>query len=142
MLRSAAYFATPEEASAAFYDAFAKADAEAMMFAWADDEDIVCVHPGAMPLVGYAAVRSAWQSVFTNSPAMRVELQHEQWHTSATMATQTVVEWIRFAQDVQPRGGVAATNTFIRTINGWRVLAHHGSPISAPQASAQGAVLH
>ena len=112
------------------------------MHAWAEDEEIVCVHPGAMPLVGFAAVRAAWQAVFANSPAMRVELQNELWHTSATMATQTVVEWIRFPQDTQARGGVAATNTFIRTLNGWRMLSHHGSPISAPQASASGAVLH
>jgi ketosteroid isomerase-like protein len=142
MHRSPTYFATPEEAATAFYEAFARADPDAMMKAWAEDEDIVCVHPGAMPLVGFAAVRAAWQSVFSSSPAMRVELHQELWQTSATMATQTVVEWIRFPQDAQARGGVVATNTFIRTINGWRMLGHHGSPISAPQASATGAVLH
>ena len=30
-----------------------------MMTTWADDEEIVCVHPGGARLVGYDAVRSA-----------------------------------------------------------------------------------
>ena len=39
-------FASPEQAEAAFYSAFEKADLDAMMSVWAEDEDIVCMHPG------------------------------------------------------------------------------------------------
>ncbi len=135
------FFATPEEAAAAFYSAFMRADTEAMMQVWAEDEDVVCVHPGAMPLVGYAAVRSAWESVFASSPAMRFELRDETWHTSAALVTQTVVEWIKFPDDDAARGAVAATNVFVRTMQGWRLLIHHGSPV-AGQQGASSSVLH
>ena len=39
-----------------------------MMATWADDEDIVCVHPGGARLVGYDAVRTAGSR---SSPATR-----------------------------------------------------------------------
>ena len=38
-----ALFTTPQDAEAAFYDAFEKSDLDAMMGVWADDDDIVCV---------------------------------------------------------------------------------------------------
>ena len=33
------------EVEAAFYDALHRADLEALMALWADDEEIVCIHP-------------------------------------------------------------------------------------------------
>ena len=42
---------TPE-AARAFYEAFEARDVEAMMATWAEDEEIVCVHPGGSRLVG------------------------------------------------------------------------------------------
>jgi ketosteroid isomerase-like protein len=136
-----AYVSSPEEVANAFYDAFQRANIDAMMSVWAEDEEIVCVHPGAHPLTGYAAVRAAWKSVFESSPAFRFELTDVVWHTTGAMATQTCVEWIRLGDDTQPRGGVAATNTFIRTIHGWRLLGHHGSPI-AQQSGNTGVTVH
>ena len=38
-------FPTPQDAEAAFYEALERADLEAMMEVWAEDEEIVCVHP-------------------------------------------------------------------------------------------------
>lgn len=135
------YISSPDEVATAFYDAFQRANLDAMMSLWAEDEDIVCVHPGAHPLVGYAAVRAAWKSVFQSSPQLRFELSDVVWHTSGTMATQTCVEWIRLGDDAAARGGVAATNIFIRTIHGWRMLSHHGSPI-ANQNDQTGSTVH
>ena len=37
------------EVEAAFYDALHRADLEALMALWADDEEIVCIHPGGAP---------------------------------------------------------------------------------------------
>ena len=46
-------FPTAQDAEAAFYEAFETGDLEAMMNVWAEDEEIVCVHPGEARLVGY-----------------------------------------------------------------------------------------
>ena len=45
-------FKTAQDAETAFYEAQEKADLDAMMAVWADDDDIVCVHPGGMRLSG------------------------------------------------------------------------------------------
>ena len=36
-----------EDVENAFYDAIARADLESLMALWAEDEEIVCIHPGA-----------------------------------------------------------------------------------------------
>ena len=49
--------ASAEQAEAAFYRAFEKADLGAMMAVWAEDEEILCIHPGGQRLIGMDAVR-------------------------------------------------------------------------------------
>ena len=61
-------FTTALDIESAFYDALGRADAQALMALWADDEEIVCVHPGGPRLVGTAAVRAAFEAVFNNGP--------------------------------------------------------------------------
>ena len=67
-------FASPQDAEAAFYDALERCDLDAMMAVWAEDEEVVCVHPGGPRLVGYATVRDAWQRVFANGRKLRVQI--------------------------------------------------------------------
>ena len=57
--RTTPIYVSPQDAALAFYQAFEARDLDAMMTAWADDEDIVCVHPGGSRMVGYDAVRNA-----------------------------------------------------------------------------------
>ena len=51
---SKAVFTSPQEVEDAFYDAFARADLEAMMVVWSEDEEVICIHPGAPRVVGLA----------------------------------------------------------------------------------------
>ncbi|MDX1433824.1 MAG: nuclear transport factor 2 family protein, partial [Gammaproteobacteria bacterium] len=67
-------FTTPEDAEAAFYDAFQRLDLEAMMRVWADEETIVCVHPMGPRLGGRAAVAQSWREIFAGGSPMRFEL--------------------------------------------------------------------
>ena len=36
------------------------------MAVWSDDDDITCVHPGGPRVVGPAAIRAAFESMFSN----------------------------------------------------------------------------
>ena len=56
-------FATPEEAEHAFYEALEQADSVRLMQIWADDEEVVCIHPGGLRIVGHSAVQESWQQV-------------------------------------------------------------------------------
>src|SRR5262245_28748700 len=51
------------EVETAFYDALNRADLEALMALWADDEEIVCVHPGGPRLIGHRAIRESWSAI-------------------------------------------------------------------------------
>jgi ketosteroid isomerase-like protein len=51
-----AVFATPEDVETAFYEAIARADLAALMSVWADDEEIVCIHPTGQRLTGTDAI--------------------------------------------------------------------------------------
>ena len=52
-VRTPPIYTTPTDAALAFYQAFEAKDVDAMMTTWAEDEEIVCVHPGGTRLVGY-----------------------------------------------------------------------------------------
>ena len=58
-------FATPEEAELAFYDALERADLGRLMQVWSDDEEIICVHPGGLRMVGLHAVKESWHEILT-----------------------------------------------------------------------------
>ena len=61
-------FATPDEAEHAFYEALEQADCVRLMQVWADDEEIVCIHPGGLRIVSPSAVHESWQQVLANGP--------------------------------------------------------------------------
>jgi ketosteroid isomerase-like protein len=140
-MSSQAIFPSVEDCSRAFYDAFCRADVDALMAVWAEDEEICCAHPSAAPLYGYAAVRAAWDAIFRNSAKMRIELRDEHWHQTIGMAVQCAIEWIYVGDEPQPRGPVFVTNVFLRAPQGWRLLSHGAAPVQTGLASGAGQVV-
>ena len=64
--RAAALGGSADEVEAAFYDALHNGDIDQLMACWADEDDIVCVHPGGPRLVGAAAIRGAFEAMFAH----------------------------------------------------------------------------
>jgi ketosteroid isomerase-like protein len=116
-----------------------------MMAIWADDEEIVCVHPGAARLVGPRAVRAAFESIFANG-GVAVQPEHVQRLLTMGTAVHSVLERVEVATSEGPRSGwIVATNVYVKTEQGWRMAAHHASPgtIEAlPEAPDTPSVLH
>ena len=54
---------TPDEVEALFYEALQLADIEKLMACWADEDDIVCIHPGGPRVVGMGAIRAAFDAI-------------------------------------------------------------------------------
>ena len=129
-------FGSPEEAQDAFYRAFEQADLEAMMAVWADDDEIVCIHPAGPRLTGPEQVRDAWREIFRNGPTLLFTLSEGLLHRGATLAVSCVQENIRTVGDENTAHVVAATNVFVLTVGGWRMLVHHATP-SAPAPQPQ-----
>jgi ketosteroid isomerase-like protein len=87
-----------DEAEAAFYAALARADLDALMALWADDEEIVCIHPGAARLIGHAAIRASFEAIFERGS---VQIHPTQLHATHTMATavHSVIEQVTKTSD-------------------------------------------
>ena len=122
-------FPTAQDAENAFYDALESADLDAMMAVWADDEEIVCVHPGWPRLAGQDQVREGWRRIFSGSPKMRVQLSQQVAVSEVMVAVHSVHESITLAGEKGAQAPVVATNVYLRTAAGWRMVAHHGSVV-------------
>ncbi len=119
-----------DDAEAQFYEALQKGDLERLMSVWADDDEIVCVHPGGGRLVGAAAIRASFEAIFAAGGGVPAQPQQVHRLQQAGSALHHLVERIVVpAEDggVQ-EAWVLATNFYVKTAQGWRLAAHHASP--------------
>lgn len=124
----AALMATADDTEASFYEAMQQADIAKMMATWADDEEIACVHPGGPRTVGTVGVRAAFEAVFASGP-VHVSVVHVRRLETAVCAVHHVTEKVQaMTADGMQTAFVMATNVYLRTADGWRMVAHHASP--------------
>jgi len=140
--RAPTIFTSPQDAALAFYQAFEAKDVDAMMATWAEDEDIVCIHPGGPRLVGYEAVRIGWEQLFAGETKLSFRLDEIVVIETVGLAMQSAVEHVTIGNDPKPRGAAIATNVYLRTPSGWRIVVHHASPAPAFAAAAPAGPLH
>jgi len=117
-----------DEVEAEFYEALRRGDIERLMALWADDDEIVCVHPGGTRIVGSAAIRASFEAIFANGG---IPVRPEQVHRLAAMgsALHHLVERIEVSGKQGPQTAwVTATNLYLKTARGWRLASHHASP--------------
>ncbi len=130
---SAKIFPTAQDAESAFYEALERADLETMMAVWSEDEEIVCVHPNGQRLAGQEQVREAWRQMFGGGPVMHIRITQQVVVTGMMVEVRSVHENITVAGEPGPRPPMLATNVYLRTPGGWRMVLHHASP--APEAA-------
>lgn len=123
-----------DDVEAAFYEALQTADIDKLMACWADDDEIVCVHPGGPRVVGAGAIRAAFDAMFSNGSIAAVPLQVRKVESLASVV-HNVLERIAV---MTPQGmvdaWVLATNVYHKTPQGWRMVAHHASPGTQDEA--------
>jgi uncharacterized protein (TIGR02246 family) len=132
---SARIFPTAQDAQNAFYEALERSDLEAMMAVWSEDEDIVCVHPAGQRLAGQAEVREVWRQMFAGGPNMRVRITQQVVIAGVMLEVHSVHENITVTGESRPRPPMVATNVYLRTAAGWRMIAHHASPAPGQPAA-------
>lgn len=135
-------FASAQDVETAFYEALERGDIEAMMTVWAEDEEVVCVHPGGPRLVGYTTVREAWQRIFANGRKLQVRLSQQTTVTTPFAVLSTLLEHITSTDDGKLGAPVAATNIYVRGALGWRMVAHHASPVPPNSVGEEPRILH
>ena len=126
------FFASPQEAETAFYDARNRGDIEGLMAVWADEDDIMCILAGCPRASGYEAVREAWRRMFSG-PHADVRISHALVTQGALQAIHSVHETLSAPGDRAPRPVLVVTNVYVRGPLGWHMVLHHASPLPAEQ---------
>jgi ketosteroid isomerase-like protein len=129
------------EVETAFYDALNRADVEALMLLWADDDEILCIHPGGPRLHGHAAIQASFEAILARGG---LQIRPSQLHVAHTLmsALHSVVEGV--TSSAGEPAHLVATNGYLKTPQGWRMVLHHVSvaPGPAPQAAGRPSSLH
>src|SRR5437016_14671097 len=107
-VRTPPIYTTPSDAAVAFYQAFEAKDIDARMSTWAEDEEIVCVHPGGARLVGYDAVRAGWEQLSAGNTKLSFRLDEIVAIETVGLALQSAVEHVTVGDDPKPRGAAIA----------------------------------
>ena len=134
-------YATPDDAERAFYEAIAHGDADLLMLAWADEEEIICVHPTGVRLFGEIPIRESWRSIFANA---RLHVQVEpvaHWH-GTVMAIHHLTELLFVGDDPNPHGPLHVTHVYIRGAHGWRLASRHASAADDSHQAMAEAIPH
>lgn len=133
-----------DAAEAQFYEALREGDLDALMAVWGDDDEVFCVHPGGERLCGPSAVRAAFEAMLSQG-GLPVQAQQVRRLTGVGQAVHSVLERIALPGGAEA-AWVVATNVYLQTPQGWRMVAHHASPArrEAPPEAASPApgVLH
>jgi ketosteroid isomerase-like protein len=127
-LQSATVGGSADDIEAAFYEALQTGDIDKLMGCWADEDEVVCVHPGGPRVVGVGAIRAAFDAMFSNG-SIKATPQRVRKIESLASAVHNVLEKIQVMTEGGPREAyVIATNVYHKTAQGWRMVAHHASP--------------
>ncbi|MDO9286272.1 MAG: nuclear transport factor 2 family protein [Aquabacterium sp.] len=144
--QTAHLMASPDDVEAQFYEALREADLDKLMALWADDDEVFCVHPGGPRVVGPQAIRVAFEAVFAANGRIHAFPERVRRLQALGTAVHNLVERIELQTDEGPRTGyVLATNVYLKTAQGWRLVAHHASPGTAqetPEIVEAPSVLH
>ena len=117
-----------DEVEQQFYEAMRRADLDALMALWTDDDDVFCVHPGGVRVIGPAAVRASFEGIFANGP-VDVHPERVRRVQALGFAVHSVLECVQVSTPQGKESGwVVASNVYVATAQGWRIVAHHASP--------------
>ena len=140
-----AHLLSPDDVEAAFYEALQTGDIEKLMACWADEDEVVCVHPGGPRLVGASQIRSSFEAMFANGT---IRAWPERVHSVQSLGAcmHSLVERLDILTAEGPaQAYVIATNVYHQGPQGWRMVVHHASPGSAADGQTMAApstVLH
>lgn len=144
-MRRVIALATAEAVEEAFYDAMQRGDLAAMMALWADDDEVVCVHPNGSRLIGLTAIRDAYSTLFRHG-GIDIHPADVRVQQTGVIASHNLIEKLLVSDSAGPRViECVATNVYAKTAAGWRIILHHAAATGHPPELVQGpgpATLH
>ena len=87
-----------EAAETVFYEALQAADVDMLMRVWADEDDLVCVHPGGPRIVGATAIRASFEQILSRG-VLRITPERVLRTNTLSCAVHSVVEKVQMQAD-------------------------------------------
>jgi hypothetical protein len=87
-------------------------------------------------------VRAGWEQIFAGNAKLAFRLDQIVVIETVGLALQSAVEQVTVGEEREPRGAAIATNVFLRTPSGWRMVMHHASPAPAIAVTPTSGPLH
>jgi len=127
--QQAALLASPDDTEQQFYEALQQGDLERLMDVWADEEEIAVIHPGGPRIVGHSAIRTVFAALFEQGRSVNAAPESVRRLRVGDTAIHHVLERVVVPgpQGTQ-HAWVIATNVYLNTARGWRLVLHHASP--------------
>jgi ketosteroid isomerase-like protein len=122
------------EVNLAFYAAIESGDLDQINALWDDADDVACVHPGWPPVRGRSRVLRSWAVIMANTAYIQFFPTGVDVAVTGDVAV-VACEHSLLARTTESETGlgetarVVATNVFRRRADGWRLWAHHASPV-------------
>jgi ketosteroid isomerase-like protein len=125
-------------ANAEFYAAIESGDVGRIEALWDHGDDVSCVHPGWPPVRGRSRVLRSWAVIMANTAYIQFFPTGVDVAVTGDVAV-VACEHSLLAGSTEAEGEgeselgetarVVATNVFRRRPQGWRLWAHHASPV-------------
>ena len=119
-----------------FYQAFNRGDLDLMKSVWAQNDSVVCIHPGWEVLRGFDVIIESWEKIFVGSENLEIKL------SDIIVTGDGPMVWVSCQENLfaMSMSGVQvskvhATNLFEKVGDQWKMVLHHAS--SVPQLSRQ-----
>ncbi|MEE8387314.1 MAG: nuclear transport factor 2 family protein [Acidiferrobacterales bacterium] len=128
-------FDSPMKAEAFFYRALEQRNLDDIMRAWAEDDEIVCIHPMGPALEGTESIRESWGVICDSNQELSFEIDSIRYSESGELAVHILRENIAMAGDPPKLASMLVTNVYRQTEIGWRMVLHHAAP--APSAESE-----
>lgn len=130
-------FNTAAECEKAFYEAFLNADLDRMAQIWGEGDDVRCVHPRGVVLMGRERVLKSFKRIFDSGERMSLALVDRGWVQNKSFAIHSVEEHIGIKNEGS-RGKTVCTNVYRNDGDaGWVLVLHHASPLPRPKQKTE-----
>lgn len=141
----AVLMASPEDIENQFYEALQSADLERLVSLWVGDEEVRCLHPSGPLLVGITAIRANFEAMFARGPVAVQPTEVRKLQTEQLAVHQVRERVLVPGPEGMQVAWVWASNVYLKTAEGWRMVLHHaspGQPSDQPELAPGSGVLH
>ncbi|MDR0234337.1 MAG: nuclear transport factor 2 family protein [Zoogloeaceae bacterium] len=120
-------FTTPEDAEIAFYKAVNHGNLNEFLAVWAEEEEVLCLHPSGNLLSSLESIRESWQEILGGAAKIRLHFRRISYWRASLIAVHHLIEELHSAQE-DASGIFRVTHVFMRGSHGWRMTCRHSSP--------------